>query len=80
VLRSVLGGALRLVMWGVLIGLPAVWWLSRLVESMLFGLKPMDPLTIAACAGVLILAALLAGLPPALRASRVDPMVALKYE
>ena len=80
VIRTVLTGAMRLVALGILLGLPAVWWLSRLIETMLYGLKPNDPITIAGGIAALCLAAVLAGLLPALRASRIDPIVALKYE
>jgi len=72
--------SLVLVIIGVAIGLPAALAASRLISSMLFGLTPTDSLTLAmstlAMTGVTLLAAYL----PARRASKVDPMVALRYE
>ncbi|HLK62632.1 MAG TPA: ABC transporter permease [Bryobacteraceae bacterium] len=80
VLRLILGGALRLVTCGIALGIPAAWAASRLISSMLFGTSLTDPITTAGSAALLGTAALLAALVPALRASRVDPMVALRYE
>jgi ABC-type antimicrobial peptide transport system permease subunit len=54
--------------------------LTNLVRSQLFGLEPHDPLTLVASALALIVAAGLAGLIPALRASRVNPMTALRHD
>ncbi|HEY7410260.1 MAG TPA: ABC transporter permease [Vicinamibacteria bacterium] len=65
---------------GVLIGLPGGYGLGRLVEAQLFGMNARDPLTYAAATLALLAAAFLAGYVPALRATRVDPMVALRYE
>ena len=76
----VLADALRLVTVGVIAGLPAAWWASRLIASMLYGVSPTDPTTIAASVAMLAAAALVAAFLPARRASRVDPMVALRYE
>jgi len=53
---------------------------SKLVESFLFGMKPDDPLAIGVAVAVLIAAAVLAGYAPARRASKIDPMVALRHE
>ena len=65
---------------GVAIGLPTGYGLGRLVETQLFGLSARDPLTFAVATVTLLLAAFLAGYIPAARATRVDPMVALRYE
>ena len=62
------------------IGLPAAWFASKLVASLLYGVRPDDPLSIAAAIAVLGSVALLAGYVPALRASRLDPLRALRYE
>ena len=80
VLRLVLAGAFRLVLVGVALGLPAAWAAARLISSMLFGLTATDPLTISAATALLTSVALLAGYLPAWRASRVNPVVALRYE
>jgi ABC-type antimicrobial peptide transport system permease subunit len=65
---------------GVAIGIPAVLAATRFVRSMLYGLKPTDPLTTAVSALAMMFVALLAGYLPARRATKVDPMVALRYE
>jgi predicted permease len=65
---------------GACIGLPAALALMRLVSSFLYGLTPQDPLSIALATGGLIAVTALAGYIPARRATRVDPMVALRYE
>jgi ABC-type antimicrobial peptide transport system permease subunit len=53
---------------------------GRLVSTLLFGLAPTDPMTIAGAMTVMVLVSALAGYLPARRASRVDPLVALRYE
>jgi macrolide transport system ATP-binding/permease protein len=65
---------------GLTIAVPTAAATSRFIESFLFGMRPNDPQTLALAAGVLLAAALLAGYGPARRASRVDPMVALRHE
>jgi predicted permease len=71
---------LTIVTLGIVIGLPAAWWLGRYVSSQLFGVLPTDPLTIAGAVLALGLTALLAGLVPSARAARVSPTIALRYE
>ena len=65
---------------GIALGLPGGYGLGKLVESQLFGLSARDPLTFALATLALVTTALVAGLVPALRAARVDPMTALRYE
>ena len=80
ILKLVLGEIAILSGIGMAIGLPGGWGLGRLVESRLFGLRAFDPLTLLFAAAVLATATLLAGALPALRALRVQPSVALRYE
>ena len=75
-----IAGAVRPVLIGVVLGLPAAWAASRWVRSMLFGLDPADPATIAGAILLLTAAALAAAYPPAHRASCVDAMAALRHE
>jgi putative ABC transport system permease protein len=71
-------GLLALV--GVVLGLPSGYALGRLVQSQLYGLSAADPWTIAVATAILLGVSLVAGYVPASRASRVDPIVALRYE
>ena len=80
VLKLTIGQGLRLVVTGVIIGLAAAFVLSRVMSSLLFGISPTDPLTFITISLVLVSVAILASYIPALRASRVDPMFALRYE
>ena len=65
---------------GLAISVPAALAASKLVESFLFGMKPNDPLSLALAVAILVSAALLAGYMPARKASRIDPMIALRNE
>jgi predicted permease len=71
---------LALVGTGIVLGLVAAWGLGRLISSQLYGVTAGDPLTIAGAAGLLLFVALLAGYLPARRATRVNPVLALRYE
>jgi putative ABC transport system permease protein len=79
-LRLVLGHAAKLIAIGVLVGLGATVWLTRVLRGLLFGVASNDPLTFVAVSGLLVLVALVACAVPARRAMRVDPVVALRYE
>ena len=76
----VLRESMLLVALGLAVGLPASWASAQLISNQLFGLRPSDPLTLLTAVTLLTLVAALAGYLPARRASRVDPLVALRYE
>ena len=80
VLLMVLREVAVLALVGVAIGLPGGYGLGRLVETQLFGLSARDPLTFALATLTLLATAFLAGYLPALKATRVQPMVALRYQ
>lgn len=80
VLSMILKEALLLLGIGVLAGLPVALISSTWLRSQLYGLNPYDPASLVTAVGVLCVVALLAGLLPARRAARVDPMVALRSE
>jgi predicted permease len=76
----VLRETLVLVVTGLVLGVPAALLSARLISTQLFGLSPTDPFTLIGAGVVLTIVALLAGYIPARRASRVDPLTALRYE
>jgi ABC-type lipoprotein release transport system permease subunit len=91
-IRMALGAERRRIIWmvlrqvlslgavGVIIGMAAVWETTAFLKSYLFGLQPNDPATLIAAVSILAACAILAGYAPAWRASRIDPMVALRHE
>ena len=76
----VLGSGGKLALIGIAVGLAASFALTSVVQSVLFGVTATDPLTFSVAAAGLALVALIACLLPALRAIRVDPVIALRYE
>ena len=80
VLRLMLGDGLRPALYGLALGLVVSVGAVRLIESMLYGMHPLDPAIFAAVAGTLLAVAALACVVPAWRASRIDPMQALRTE
>ena len=80
ILTVIVRQGLQLTLIGMATGLVAAFGLSRLLRSLLFGVKPGDPETFIAVSLLLVTVALLASFIPAHRATKVDPMVALRYE
>jgi predicted permease len=80
VLGMVLQEAMKLVLIGIIVGIPVALLVSRVFASRLFGLSPADPLSMLVVVVVLAAVATVAGLVPARRATKVDPMVALRHE
>jgi putative ABC transport system permease protein len=80
VLKLVVGQGLCLALMGTGIGVAASIGLTRFLKTMLFGVKPTDPMTFVAVSLILLIVAWFACFIPAQRATRVDPMVALRYE
>jgi predicted permease len=80
ILRMILSETLTLVVLGITIGLPIAWVAARILGHQLYGLSPHDPLTIAGSSAAILAITLLAGFLPARRASKVEPMIALRSE
>ena len=80
VVRMVMGGAVRLAVLGVAIGLVGALAGARLLSSQLYGIRSRDPLTLASISALLAVVALVASWLPAQRATRVDPIIALRAE
>ncbi|HKP87944.1 MAG TPA: ABC transporter permease [Blastocatellia bacterium] len=80
VLKLIVGQAMRLAFIGVAIGLVAAFFVMRLMSSLLYGVSATDPLTFALISLVLVAVALVACAIPASKATKVDPMIALRYE
>jgi putative ABC transport system permease protein len=80
VLRLIVGQGMKLTLLGVGLGLASAVLLSRWLEALLFGVSALDPLTFVVIAAVLLLIALLACYLPARRATKVDPLIALRAE
>jgi ABC-type antimicrobial peptide transport system permease subunit len=69
-----------LVLIGVGVGVPVALYVARFAKTLLFELSPMDPLSVVGASVALLVVALLAGYLPARRATKVDPLIALRYE
>jgi len=80
VLKLVIRQGITLTLIGLAIGLAAAFGLTRLMKGLLFGISATDPLTFAGVAALLAVTALLACYIPARRATRVDPLIALRCE
>jgi ABC-type antimicrobial peptide transport system permease subunit len=65
---------------GLAVGLPAAMWLGNLIASQLYGIQPRDPWMATGTVALLTIVSVAAGLVPAYRASRIDPILALRYE
>jgi putative ABC transport system permease protein len=80
IVRTVLVGAMRLAFVGIVLGLFVAGAGTRLLTDELYDTQPLDPLTFGSVTALVVLAALVAALVPARRATQVDPIVALRYE
>ncbi len=80
VMRLFISWGIKLAISGIVVGLAGAAGLTQLMKSLLFGVSPLDPLTLTTMPALLFAAALLACCIPAYRAARADPKIALRYE
>jgi ABC-type antimicrobial peptide transport system permease subunit len=80
VLKLAVGYGMKLVVVGIVIGLIAAFALTRVMSSLLFGVTATDPVTFTLISLLLVAVAVLASYIPARRATKVDPIIALRYE
>jgi putative ABC transport system permease protein len=80
ILRLVAKTGLKMTVLGVAIGMGGAAWITQSISSLLYGVKPLDPIAFAAAPAILAVVALAASVIPAIRAARVDPVVALRQE
>jgi putative ABC transport system permease protein len=80
IMRLVVGNGMFLTMLGIAIGVAASWGLTRLMQSFLFGVETTDAITFLGVSTLLIAVALIANYIPARKATRVNPVIALRYE
>jgi ABC-type antimicrobial peptide transport system permease subunit len=80
ILAMLVGSGARLALSGLAIGVALALWFTRGVASLLYGITPHDPLTLAGAAAILFAVALVATYLPARRATRIDPISAIRFE
>jgi ABC-type antimicrobial peptide transport system permease subunit len=80
VLGMILAGAARVLAAGIVIGLLTAVLLTRALESVLYGVAPLDPLTFVAVPALIAIVGMVAGAVPALRAARIDPLKSMRAE
>ena len=76
----VLSKGLKLTLIGIVLGVAGAFGLTRLMSNLLFGVSPTDPLTFAGVTALLVIVALVASYLPARRATKIDPLLALRHE
>jgi putative ABC transport system permease protein len=80
VFRLIIGRGMQLAVAGMAVGLTAAFWLARFLATLLYQIKPTDPLAFTIAPALLLGVALLACYAPARRAMKVDPMIAIRHE
>ena len=79
-IRLVLGQAMATVLWGLLAGAAGIWVTTMAISGLLFGVQPLDPPTLMAGTGLVVLVGILAALLPSLRGTRLSPVEALRSD